>query len=218
MDTILSSDLTNFIKIYTDFAYFLFISPVRFSRFPNTGHFYLKSWWPQKLLSFLCSFLSVFWLLAMIRQSVPMENEKNPSIYFALVLNIIGLSVKFTTVKKFWWNKHELQNILNFIIRDSQELPLDKHILDKASRKIGVYILCTVYALVGLSNFATGRGLGHISDWSLEWWWSGAAKYGCYNFFLSNSTCFTLTTSYWSGVVGFLSAIGFYQRYEMIIF
>lgn len=213
MSSIFSSDLTNFHEISTNFAYFLLISPIRYSRDHQTGLYSVKTFLPQKFVSALASILSYFWLVAMIRQSMPSNSQRNAANYFAMILNIIGLLMKSATLKIYWLNSKNIVQILNFIVQNSDNLP-NSQLLSPISKKLTVIVLCLLYAFTGISNCVTGRGLGHIQDWSPSWWWNGVIREACYNFFLSNATCITLKSSPdWNWTIGIISAIGFYQRH-----
>lgn len=216
-------ELTNFLKIYFDFAYCLCLCPFRldnkFSDFSSGyGHEYIvKSWWPQKLACAVASFLSLLWFIRDLRLSAP-KDPKNPSLHFRLLLKVLGFLMKFTTIKRFWMNQEEFRNILNYIAIDANSLPVQPiRILNQHF----VRFLCVLYTGMGITNWICGLGLGsysdsvstddHISNWSGTWWWTSMVNASNYYNLFREPLEKNATVSYLDTVLAIPGAIGFLQ-------
>lgn len=217
MDSLRYCDVARFYKIYMDFSYFLLISPVRLIQDAKSGLYSMRTFLPQKLLSALASILSCCWIIAEMRKPIETSSKVKAEIWFNTMLQIMMSLTKLATLKMFWWNNHDILMVVNFLVKNSGSGA--KALKPPTKRKLLVIILCLVYALMGITNWLTGRNLGHIRNWSVTWWWDRIVSQGCYNFFLPNSTCIRLSaTPAWKSTLGLLSAFGFYQRQVLVLF
>lgn len=226
-------ELTNFLVIYIDFAYFLLLSPFRLIR-NETGNFTAKSWLPQKICCALFTILSIFWLIRELRLSVPTnaKQSKNPSKHFEMLLALLSFLVKGITVKKLWFNQAGLLDIVNWIAKNDEcdgtpALPVVVKRKMWITQKSAIRLICSLYTVMVLTNLGIGRGLhgssygtdGDNEAWSLEWWWRKMEVAGQYNFFCISSHYSPVGGSGGGGIgqmlIAIPSLIGFITRHVL---
>lgn len=116
-----SYNLANFLVIYFDWTFFLFISPYRFVRNKNKIGFRSWKFYPQILIS---GILNVLWLNYSITTCRKVANgaggthtSTGPSAYrYFLVLSFFSSFIfQGLTIKRIWFNKNGFNTILNFM-------------------------------------------------------------------------------------------------------
>lgn len=95
-ETYLNVHLTNFLKIYLDFCYYLCFSPFRLAFDSGTNQFAVRQWLPQKICCGLFTTLCYFWLLGSITSCAPdSSHAQNPKMYFNMFTSYWIYSEKF---------------------------------------------------------------------------------------------------------------------------
>lgn len=201
---------TRYLKVYTDFSYFLACFPFRIVRDKNLK-FTAKTWVPQKTICFLLTLLSVLWFLREIRLSIPTDT-RNPSELFGLAANMFSAAIKVVTIKTMWWNQSDLVKILNFISRNlhpvsSNQTGFTKYLAVVIS---SAYVTLALPPLMirGTASFAESFNLKrHFQLWTQE-----MMKAAEYNFFLPEGY---VNMSSVSSRIFFITitSVGMYQRY-----
>lgn len=123
-----SSDLTNFITVYFNFAYFLCCCPFRVIS-DDSGWFTVRTCIPQKII---CAFLNTSALILMLTglrtkiNAASSSKHQNPLEYFGLLSSFFGAAFQSLTLKRFWVNQNHFVEILNFIRSERHILPRTK--------------------------------------------------------------------------------------------
>ncbi len=137
-----SLDLTNFIKVYFNFAYFLCCCPFRIIS-DDSGWFTVRTCTPQKIA---CAFLNTSALILMLTalrtkiNATSSSQHQNPLEYFGLLSSLFGFAFQSLTLKRFWANQDYFVDILNFIRSE-------RHILPRTKIRV-----CRFYQVTNYSN------------------------------------------------------------------
>ncbi len=244
-------EFTDFLKIYYDFAYFLCLCPFQLVKTKTNGcsqdEFYIvKSWWLQKYGCTIIALLGFPWLLRDIRVSIPENNRttnfsKRPTVYFEIILGIVGTLLRLSVIKVFWYNGEEIGRIVNFLAEQNTYYSIRKgscvqmHRKPKSNRSIVKLVICSVcflYTAVGFLNWVMGRSLSalcyegsSIYKWDLSWWWTAIIGATKYSFFMESNRNTTLNLMDCTGTasisnfstfdttLGVVGSIGFYFKY-----
>lgn len=213
-------ELTNYLKIYYDCVYFLCLCPFRVVKtcdpvprsieIPKISKFKSKSWLPQKICCAIITLLGFPWLIRDFRLSIPKRSTestsifmKDPTIYFGIMLNIVGTFLRLAVTRVFWRKSEEVSEILNFLVEIS-----DKNLEDKSRtvhfekqnfvqklRKVVIILICFIYTANGTINWLQGRALSLIcyggsliSKWDGKWWWAAIVEASKYSLFMETNT------------------------------
>lgn len=164
---------TNFLQVFINFSYLLFLSPTRFTC-DKQGVFHMNKWWLQKIICLIFAILDIIWTLNHIYVSIPTSsNSSDPSKYFQCCLSVLSAAYKFVCLRFFWFRQPILLSILNYISQQGALLTSNVSMATRnhfISRKLTVSIICFFYfALLFCNIFSEGRA--HSSDesfWSLH--------------------------------------------------
>lgn len=123
-----SSDLTNFLTVYFNFAYFIFCCPFRVVSDEN-GWFTARTSIPQKIICAFKNSTAIILMLTGLRTKInatASSQNQNPLEYFGLLSSFFGFAFQSLTLKRFWANQDQFVDILNFIRSERHVLPRAK--------------------------------------------------------------------------------------------
>lgn len=229
-------DLTNFFKVYFDFAYFTCISPFRLKiKWDEAGSeriIQLGSWWPQRVVCALGSCFSLASLVKLIRIQFPI-NPNAPAQYFAVMFSLT-IAVLFSLIwKKFWLDKELFLRIMKFLdgkdfkgnfctlpLHPGRKSAMVRFLHRNCWKKWANLIYNTVTFVLALLFMWTyernschpRKTLTFTLDY-LHWYWEGMQDIACEKFFLEvNGTC---PEEGWrrtaAQVLAFPAKLGFYH-------
>lgn len=231
---------TNYLKYFLNTAYFLCVCPFRLKlikeQIPfatplhNRCRYKIVTFFPQKLLCFLLTFLHLFWFLRDIRFSLP-RKQTDPSAYILMAFLIISVLYKLSLLRCFWFRQTDFLKVVNFILQSENlpsAIPLQSgsgksSLLEEMKLQLKPLLIIISTMGIGLGTFVVRKGIFgwprhssftvsqmHIRHWSLDWWWESMVETGRNNFFLEVEEKY-----YPSGVnifVGVINAAGFYHK------
>lgn len=213
--------LTNYMKLYIDASYVLGMCPCRLKLEKDSGKYVIvEGSWLFKIFCCLYAVLGTFWVIMHIILAFP-KDRSGPSHYFNVLYRFLSCVAKKIIMWKFWVQKQELCNILNFILDRKNYLGTGNH-APKVGRK-GTILILLIYVSIGISDFITGRAaipwnyLPPGWKWSGHWWWTTMVKVGRFQVRLDNSSMhadsnYVPEFSITDRILGVLSAIGWLQR------
>ncbi|CAL8126134.1 unnamed protein product [Orchesella dallaii] len=172
----------NFLYAYHNFAYFLLLSPHRFSRNQKTGRFIIVEWLPQKVFCGVNHIIILFLYTSKLRQVWRMTTlEQHRSIFDSFEVTFSVLYRVFF-IQYFWGGKRLLEEILHCLVNDPH---LSFSLKSKAFFKSVAfpYTIFGVYATVAVSRLITPAsgimGLSLMTNRSVTSFesWYAALKY-----------------------------------------
>lgn len=207
------ADLTSYLRIYLDFAYFLCLSPFRlvlsYDKQNRQWLFHAKSWWLQKSFCIIITVLQNLWLIRMIWRSFATLHHNEPRDFIGLAQTLSNFAAKFLTLTKFWGSQQEIVNLANFIVQPNNYLPYHRSNSSRVKILRTIYLLCIFYLIMAVWGFATGRTLGHLDDWSLRWWWSAVKRESGITFYLAKTN---EKNHRQENIVGAFGAVAYFAR------
>ncbi len=194
---------TNFLRIFTHFAYLLFISPYRIVKHSNlrgSSHFAIKFHWLHKTICALFLVVDAIWVTYHIKKQIPnARSNADPSQYFPLCLKIINTFCIVTSMKKLWIYQSQMVQILN-LLQSHRRLISDNW---KISKKWTVILYCILSAstiICVLSTLGWDDKTASILEWNWNTFWNSVTKESHLVFYTSHNN--TLLT--WLTIVGMI--------------
>lgn len=215
----------NFLRVYTDFAYYTCLSPFRlvynFSTKTKGTFISAAKYFPQRILCVILSFLVIFWhgRVLLFRLSLHRDFYR-PGTYFEIAYIIVELIQKSVTLKHFWWNLKDFQAILHHTCKFFEDKYIRTRTIAHIARaKIALRFACLPYMMLAFLAFFTGKGgFGFISvsEWSFWRWWHSIGCMARMVYLFKNETI-PATISCGSGSIpdtigGIIGAVILFQR------
>lgn len=213
-----TEDISSFLQIPLKFLFYSCCCPFYIStrKWKVGGHttYKKKVWWPQKIFCATLTILDIFWMVYLIRISLP-QSGNNPAMYIAMFSTIASHVGKMILIWKLWRDEQLFENLAN---RISQMRP---HFADKRQGKLAgktkqiIWAICIVFTTIGL--ITVGRAPTVIAnrealDGYLLRWWESMVDRGYQIFLFANETTFETAPQYIHTCVGILATLGFCQR------
>lgn len=208
------------LKISFDFAYYLICIPFHFTKVYNAEsnqHFYrAKSWWPQKIVCTIFTFMDCLWMIYMIKTCFPTD-PNNPAMFISMLGTFVSHIGKYVIIIKIWRGSENFKNIINYVTTQSAFLP--KPMASLWNGRIGITVICGIYTCLGLINFSRVPGGEITFEFSMTRWWREIVEGGHKILFLDRNCLVTCTSntsilvhSTFDVIVGVLSAAGLLHR------
>lgn len=158
----MTMEVTELFRIPFDFTFYLCVYPFHVVRDKKSNSFRTQTNRYQKIICAVLTFLSAFWVVREIRQSVP-TNARNPSEHFLLLYNIFFLVQKWYIIKLFWKEQEAITDIFRFIwkAQNDQKLPrvvISGNWIKGITRGVGIVniVMCAIMVASGTEVIAAG--------------------------------------------------------------
>lgn len=197
-----------FLQAYFNSAYRFFLCPFNIKKDKLAKHYIAGgSTWFRRILTGLLYFLSLHYVLREICMNIP-NNTNNPGNYFRMAHTLIDGVLKFIAVKQFWWDHHDIANIVNYAstFRTPTECVGTSRFISKLVTSITIAVSLYSCVLCPSINFPS----------SVRIWWEEIVDRGRFNFFLEAE--FSDLWSIDSIIIGGLTGIGLVHRRTLGIF
>lgn len=221
----MESSMITFLKIYFDFSYKLIVCPFRLEILQN-HKFVLKTWWPQRIVCFIKSILSICWAVGVIRFWFINEISKNPTMYFEFTLKSISFSLDIIGLKYFWFNPNKFLELGNSFINECgckcsqykyQNTP------NISRTKLFGVIACSIYLFMCVLKichpdtpiFNDTINNGTVYKYKMNWWWNILKKHGNYIFLFYEHNNFGENVD---TICGIFATVAYISRYLLIFY
>ncbi len=186
LSSLTPSPLSNFLKLYFDYLFYLCLSPFQFIRdSAQPGHFSVRTWLPQKVICGLCHLFSLLVLVRDLQSKVlqPASSfHKNPVKYFTLIDSIFNFIYKATLIKRLWWNQKEFVNLMSFIT-STPCFQSQGH--SKLAKPIYIHGVLLFYGFVGTASLIAGKNfVSGLAEWTPDWWGRRLVVLSRYTFYI----------------------------------
>lgn len=181
----------NFLSIYFDFAFILFLSPFRLVRDKHHGWFSIKKNIFHKIFCALQSFLGIFYCITILRTSFPdfQGNNVSTTTYFDTLGTLFNIWFQMLSLKKFWFEQDKflsIVNCINLIKRECRQV-FKKRTL-KIQHKFFSKFICLVFGVMSLYEYVWKVLLAPYDTWGKTVWNRKLVSLGRYMFFMVNET------------------------------
>ncbi len=181
----------NFLSIYFDFAFILFLSPFRLVRGKHHGWYSIKRNIFHKIFCALLSLLGIIYCVTYFRTAFPdfTSNDVSTTSYFEALSALFSTWFQMLSLKKFWFEQDKflkILNCINMLKRECRQV-FKKNTL-KVQHKIFSKFICLVFAVMSIYEYVWKDLLAPSQTWDKTVWNRKLVSFGRYMFFMVNVT------------------------------